>query len=69
MPAQTAVFRGRNCLREDHDAGGRDSDGQAAGHPRPELGRREEAEPAVHQQVEQAVHGVDVPHQPPQLGH
>jgi len=54
---------------EHHDACGRRPDRQATGQPNPELGGREDREPAVHQQVVQPVYGVDVAKQTPELRH
>ena len=54
---------------EQHDPGRRRTDSQRTGQPGGELGRREHREPAVHKQVVQAVHGIDVEHHPPQFRH
>ena len=57
----------RELLAQHHDSGRGASDGQTARHAGPELRGREDLEPAVHEQVVQAVDGVDVAQHLPQL--
>ena len=57
----------RELLAQHHHTGRRTSDCQTAWHARPELRGREDREPAVHEQVVQAVDGVDVAQHLPQL--
>jgi hypothetical protein len=59
----------RELLAQHDDTRRGGADRQAAGQPRPKLGGREDREPAVHDEVVQAVHGVDVVNELPEFRH
>ena len=75
VPEPVGVGDCEREIREDRAGQGKslprrgDSHGQAAGQPRPEFRRGEDREPAVHGEVIQAVHRIDVVEQPPEFGH
>ena len=59
----------RQLASQHHDTRRGHPDRQRTGQPRPELGGRKDGEPAMHDQVVQAVDGIDVAQHPPQFRH